>query len=150
MEVQGQEVGCGDEDGTVEEAYEQGGDVGTVAKDSRRHDRRHGDGTLDNGEEEERQEAKCDEADDNGRSPGAGNTTKEKTEKEHQGATDNRQSAKPVNCSQSGPDRRFGSVQIKEGHDDDECHSVEWYYMENVSICVLAPFMAKANSRGHL
>lgn len=97
MEVEGKEIGTGYENKAVDEADEQGGDVGAVREDTQRHHRVGGEFPFVEEEEGDRYEAEDNEAHDCGRGPRVADAAVFEAEEEHYGAAGDCDDTDPIN-----------------------------------------------------
>ena len=125
MEVQGEEVGAGDEDEAVDEANREGSEVGSFGEEAERHHGVFGEFPFVEEEEGYGDDAEDEEADYSGGGPGVLDAAVFEAEEKHDGAACDGDDADPVDGFQAGEDGRLGRFDVEEEEDDEEGESVE-------------------------
>ena len=125
MEVEGEEVGAGDEDETMDEADGEGGDVGAAGEEAEGHDGVFGEFPFVEEEENNCEEAEDYEAEDGGGGPRVGDATVLKAEEEHDGTAGDGDDAEPVNGLEAGENSGFGCFDVEEEEDYYEGEAIE-------------------------
>jgi len=114
LEVEGEEVGAGDEDEAVEEGGGEGGARAAVVEEVEGHDRVFGEFPFVDEEEDDGQDAKDDETEWVGGGPGVGDSAGFETKEEHNDAADDRDDADPVDGFDAREEGGAWRVEFKE------------------------------------
>lgn len=109
----------------MEKGDAEGGDIGTAAEDAEGDDWVFCELPLDDAEEADGEEAKDQEAEDCGGTPGEGRAAVLEAEEEHEGAGNDEEGAEPVDSFDAGYKRCRGGFNVEEKDQYNEGEAIE-------------------------
>ena len=143
LKVEGEVVGACDEDVAVAETDTEGGDITAEFEQAEGHHGISRKFPLVDYEEASDEDAENDQADDLCRAPGICDTAKFETQEKHQRATNDAETANPINRFETIPDRCPWIVEVQEEEEEDEDSSRNGHYVPLAHHC-------NSKSRVHL